>query len=316
MRKPGGILWALIALVVAALLSPMTASTAGEQGIGGKAVAAASAGSTHATNDAAGARDSEFKAEPFQNRVVTFNVCNPCRWPDKGSDPAMHIRQIAEQIKTYRPQVVALQEICVGETERLAELLDFRYGLDYNIAHGSVTNRTGRCYPYGKAYGNAILSAAPLTNKVNHIYGQGGSEPRGYVAADTTLNGKTYRILATHLAEAGQSAVRTGQVRELVAEATKYPDVIVLGDFNSQPNGAELAPMWESFRDADPHCTPQSTTNCQMTIGDQGKPNGRKFDYIWQRKGYTQPGVGVHNNYSDHHLVHADIPKPCIPINC
>lgn len=62
--------------------------------------------------------------------------------------------------------------------------------------------------------------------------------------------------------------------------------------------------MWESFRDADPNCGPPANAGCQATHPGANK----KFDYIWlSRDDYEPPGVGVHDNYSDHHLVHADL---------
>jgi endonuclease/exonuclease/phosphatase family metal-dependent hydrolase len=239
--------------------------------------------------------------DAFPNRVATFNVCNPCGrvWP------ARHLRNIEQQIVTYRPQVIALQEICAGEVDAVRSDLENYYGLTYHVAHGDVLNRLARCFPYGRAFGNAILSAAPVTDVVNHTYQAGGSEARGYVAVTTTVNGQSTRVFGTHLAQFGsQSAVRALQVQDLAATAAQYQNAIVLGDFNSTPNAPELNDMWAFFQDADPNCAPPANSGCKITHPGAGK----KFDYIWlHREAYTPPGVGSHDNFSDHNLVHADL---------
>ncbi|MFD7282313.1 endonuclease/exonuclease/phosphatase family protein [Streptomyces sp. NPDC059862] len=269
-------------------------------------LAAALTGTATVAADAAPAtpRQTEVRAEAvFPNRVANFNVCNPCRWPN----PGHQINQIADEIIKYRPQVIALEEICVGETRALRDVLADR-GYHYYVAHGSVSSTGRNCFPYGSSYGNAILSAAPLTNKVNRHYSDGGSEPRGYVAADTTVADKKVRVFATHLAQAGQSRVRAKQVNELLGAVRGYQDAIVLGDFNADPKYPEMQPMWNHFRDADPACGPsQNRPPCQPTAN--ASPYRKKFDYIFLRKtgAFTAPSLGVHNNYSDHDLVHADL---------
>ncbi|MCG8971474.1 endonuclease/exonuclease/phosphatase family protein [Streptomyces sp. CL12-4] len=239
----------------------------------------------------------------FSNRVANFNVCNPCRV----SNPSYHVDRIVNEIVKYKPQVIALEEICVGETKRIVSKLRAK-GYRYYTAHGSVSRTWWGCYEAGSAYGNAILSAAPLTNKVNHRYAEGGSEPRGYVAADTTVAGKKVRVFATHLAQSGQSKVRASEISELLRTVLGHRDAIVLGDFNADPKYSEMQPMWASFRDADPACGPdQNRPPCQPTA--DAAPYRKKFDYIFLRKtgSFTTPSAGVHANYSDHDLVHADL---------
>ncbi|MEU9789913.1 endonuclease/exonuclease/phosphatase family protein [Streptomyces sparsogenes] len=239
----------------------------------------------------------------FTNRVANFNVCNPCRWPN----PAEHVNEIVEQVIKYRPQVIALEEICVGETRALRNALAHR-GYTYYVAHGSVTRTSRNCFPYGSSFGNAILSAAPLTNKVNHRYAVGGSEPRGYIAADTTIAGKKTRVFATHLAQSGQRDARSEELRELLPATSGRQNAIVLGDFNADPSYPEMRPVWETFRDADPACGPeQNRPPCQPTA--QASPYPKKFDYVLLPKSglFTAPSLGVHDTFSDHDLVHADL---------
>jgi endonuclease/exonuclease/phosphatase family metal-dependent hydrolase len=243
----------------------------------------------------------------FSNRVATFNVCNPCRWNLSGGPPRRHLDLIEEQIRTYRPQVLALQEICVNEARIIRAELELE-GLHYNAVELRTTNRLGRCLPYGQGYGIALFSAAPLSNQTKQLYTVGGTELRGYIAADTTVAGRTVRVFATHLAQAGQSDVRRQEVQQLLPTVRAYPQAIVLGDFNAEPTAAELAPMWTWFGDADPNCGPtQNLPPCKATA--DASAHRKKFDYIWllQTGNFTAANNGVHGNFSDHDLVHADL---------
>lgn len=64
---------------------------------------------------------------------------------------------------------------------------------------------------------------------------------RGYAFADVRLNGRKFRFVDTHL-EAYGDQIRTAQAAQLVGKggaAAKRGRVILVGDINSDPNGAE-----------------------------------------------------------------------------
>ena len=267
---------------------------------------------------AAGGRSTATVAAPpvrlhvFPNRVAAFNVCNPCRYPPPvgrggaSASPLRHVLQIVAEIARYRPQVISLEEICVGEANLVARYLNQLRGLQYHIALGSQVDRKGRCFPFGTAFGNAVLSAAPITDSSNHHYSTPSSEPRGYVELTTTVDGQQDRVVATHLAEKRQGPARQRQARELVgAVAGTFPRTIILGDFNATPNTPEITTVRQAgFHDADPGCNQPPFTACKVTA-DAGPPR-KKFDYIFLN-GIASPGIGVHPNPSDHDLVHADL---------
>jgi endonuclease/exonuclease/phosphatase family metal-dependent hydrolase len=219
----------------------------------------------------------------FPNRVAAFNVCNPCRYPPRGGtgqSPLRHVLQIVAEIARYRPQVISLEEICVGEANLVARYLNQLRGLQYHIALGSQVDRKGRCFPFGTAFGNAVLSAAPITDSSNHHYATPSSEPRGYVELTTTVGGQQVRVVATHLAQKRQAPARLRQARELVgAVAGTFPRTIILGDFNAIPNTPEIATVRQAgFHDADPGCNQPPFAACKATA-DAGPPR-KKFDYI------------------------------------
>ncbi|MFF1542608.1 endonuclease/exonuclease/phosphatase family protein [Streptomyces sp. NPDC058291] len=230
------------------------------------------------------------------NRVMTWNICNPCG--ESGADRAA-------EIAAFAPQVVGLQEACVRDVDRIRDRLKSRYGLVYHVEYGTVLRSWGRCggLPWKPGgFGEAILSAAPMTDRVSAEYPDGGSEDRGYLSVTTEVAGRPVRVFNTHLAERRQEAVRAEQAGVLAAKVAPYRRAIVLGDFNAQPDAAELAPLWALAADADPGCRPSGDGACAPTTDWQST-----FDYVFLR-GVAPLAHGVKPSaYSDHHLLHADL---------
>lgn len=230
------------------------------------------------------------------NRVMTWNICNPCDASNVGR---------AAEIATYAPQVIGLQEACVRDVERIRDYLESLYRLVYHVEYGMVLRDRGRCggWPWSPgAFGQAILSVAPMTDRVNVEYPDGGSEDRGYMAVTTMVGGRPVRVFNTHLAQRRQDAVRAGQTGVLAADVARHDRAIVLGDFNAVPDAPELTGMWALAADADPQCRPLPTGTCEPTTDWHSK-----FDYIFLRD-IVPLEHGVHpTSYSDHHLLHTDL---------
>ncbi|MCX4721762.1 endonuclease/exonuclease/phosphatase family protein [Streptomyces virginiae] len=235
------------------------------------------------------------------DRVGTWNICNPC---GSGNDFGR-----ATEIATYAPQVIGLQEACVRDVERIRRYLEEAYGLVYRVEYGTVLRNWNRCggLPWRPGgYGQAILSAAPMTDRVSVEYPVGGSEDRGYLAVTTLVGGRPVRVFNTHLAERRQGEVRADQIEVLAAEVARHDHAIVLGDFNAAPHAPELAPMWALAPDTDPGCRPSTsdagTDACAATTDWDSK-----FDYVFLR-GITSRTHHVRPSlYSDHHLLYTDL---------
>ncbi|MFF9488371.1 endonuclease/exonuclease/phosphatase family protein [Streptomyces sp. NPDC014676] len=230
------------------------------------------------------------------NRVMTWNLCNPCE--------TSNVDRAAE-IATYAPQVVGLQEACVRDVERIRDYLRRLYGLVYHVEYGTVLRNWGRCggVPWSPGgFGQAILSAAPMTDRVHAEYPDGGSEDRGYMAVTTTVGGRSVRVFNTHLAERRQEEVRADQAGVLAEVIARHDRTIVLGDFNAVPDAPELSPIWALAEDTDPQCLPSYAGTCETTTDWHSK-----FDYVFLR-GVTPLGHSVEPTpYSDHHMLHTDV---------
>ncbi|MFC7217531.1 endonuclease/exonuclease/phosphatase family protein [Streptomyces polyrhachis] len=246
------------------------------------------------------ARTAPPTAATVPNRVMTWNICNPC-----GSE---HNAGRAAEIARYAPQVIGLQEACVRDVERIRFYLEYRHGLAYHVAYGPVLRNFGRCggVPWRPgAYGQALLSAAPMTDRSNTEFPDGGSEDRGYLAVTTLVGGRPVRVLNAHLAERSQAPVRAGQTAVLAAALSRHDRAILLGDLNAVPDAPELTRIWPLATDADPRCRPPSQPDCEPTTDWQSK-----FDYIFLR-GLTPLNHTVHpTDHSDHALLRADLTPP------
>ncbi|MGV9241080.1 hypothetical protein ACWDN9_33855, partial [Streptomyces nigra] len=70
------------------------------------------------------------------NRVMTWNLCNPCGVSDVDR---------AAEIATYAPQVIGVQEACDRDVARIRDFLEGYYGLKYHVAYGTVLDSLSRC---------------------------------------------------------------------------------------------------------------------------------------------------------------------------
>ncbi|HET9380262.1 MAG TPA: endonuclease/exonuclease/phosphatase family protein [Streptomyces sp.] len=247
-----------------------------------------------------GSPPAEAARDVVENRVLTWNLCNPC--DESNVDRAAEIAALA-------PQVIGLQEACVRDVDRIREYLERLHGLVYHVEYGTVLRNWGRCggapwKPGG--YGQAILSAAPLEDPVLVEYPDGGSEDRGYLAVTTTVGDRSVRVFNTHLAQRRQETVRAGQTRVLAAAVARHDRAVVIGDFNAVPDAPELSRMWALGADANPACHPLPGAGCGPTTDWQSR-----FDYVFLR-GIAPLAPHVRPTpHSDHHLVYADLaPSP------
>lgn len=230
------------------------------------------------------------------NRVMTWNLCNPC--------DASNLDRAAE-IAAYAPQVVGMQEACARDVDRIRDYLEVYHGLVYHVAYGSVLDNWSRCggAPWNPGgFGQAILSAAPITDRINVEYRDGGSEDRGYLAVTTEVGGRSVRVFDTHLAQRRQEEFRKDQVSVLAREVARHDRAVVLGDFNAVPDASELDPMWALATDTDPRCRPAAAGSCEPTTDWRSK-----FDYVFLRGIAPLRHRVVRTAHSDHDMLYSDL---------
>jgi endonuclease/exonuclease/phosphatase family metal-dependent hydrolase len=124
---------------------------------------------------------------------------------------------------------------------------------------------------------------------------------RGWVFADATIAGRSFRVITTHL-ESFDDTSQVAQGLELARDPgliTKRP-TILLGDLNSRADGTGT-PTYANlrtagFRDAwaDTHPADVGLTCCfGERLNDPGGPFYSRIDYVLQRNGFRAVAAGI-----------------------
>ncbi|GGZ40021.1 endonuclease/exonuclease/phosphatase family protein [Streptomyces bluensis] len=235
------------------------------------------------------------QAAVIKDRVMTWNS----HGQDLFSGPGL----LREQIRKFRPQIVLLQESCLGEVRQAVRQLK-GYGLDYQYMPG-MANYHLLC---GGDNGQAVLVAkgTPLSNYKTVRYSKQDGEKRGYSKFTTKLAGRTVQVFNTHLNSASGAATRPEQITDLIAAARPYQRTLLGGDFNAQPWDGSMGPMWKerpAYRDVDPYCGKSWHRWCNGTQEGSGK----KYDYLLHQ-GINSRACYLRNTRNeDHRVVVSDV---------
>jgi endonuclease/exonuclease/phosphatase family metal-dependent hydrolase len=204
-------------------------------------------------------------------RVMTFNI-----HVGVGVDKKLDLQRIADVIIQERPDLVGLQEVDRGvrRTEGIDEIAELAKltRMDYAFGHNLD-------YEEGQ-YGIGILSKF-LIQKVDHrkYENRREAERRGMLRVEVDIGGRTIDFVTTHLdyqRDEGRM-FETEQLLRFLADV-KNP-LIVVGDFNDEPDGSAYKLMLAKFADA--------------WIGSRAKSDGysysadkpvKRIDYIFYRE--------------------------------
>jgi endonuclease/exonuclease/phosphatase family metal-dependent hydrolase len=162
------------------------------------------------------------KAEPGTTfTVMTWNILH-------GNG---QIASQQEQVKSYSPDLLLLQEVDVG-TRRIgggSNMLSMAEGLYENMLYGDAS-----AYDCG-TIGNALLTKGTLSNEDDLLVQDSAQIQKGYFHTNVQINGVSLSVYNVHL-EYRRSDWRAQQLYslslEVAADKSKY--IIVAGDFNLQ----------------------------------------------------------------------------------
>jgi len=193
----------------------------------------------------------------------------------QANDFPARAKLVAAEVKAKKPDVIGLQEAAIWRkspdgvkdgTATPATIVVYDYiktlqkelkakGLSYRVVkaqdEADIEGPTSLGYDIRLTQRDAILvrkgvksknARAKRYKKTLIVPTKAGdvNSRRGWVAADLTLGGRTFRFVDTHL-EAYGADVRTAQAKELLAKSgplTKRLPVLMTGDFNSDPSAS------------------------------------------------------------------------------
>lgn len=230
-------------------------------------------------------------------RVMTYNI-----HVGVGMDKKLDLQRIAEVINHERPDLVGLQEVDRGvkrtggidEIAELARLTGMQFAFAHNLDY------------QGGQYGVAILSRFAI-EKVDHrkYENRREAERRGLLRIEVVIGGRTLSFATTHLDYQYEDG-RVFETQQLLdfLEEQKQP-LILVGDFNEEPQGEANKLIQTRFRDA----WLQGKAKEGSLSYPADKPL-KRIDYIFYR-----PGDGirarkvwtVNTQASDHLPIVADL---------
>ena len=171
-------------------------------------------------------------------RVATYNV-HKCKGIDWRTDP----RRIAEVIREFDPDVLALQEVFDFQNEAIAQ----QTGLQF--VFGAARNHSGQ------PYGNAVLTRLPVVESETYDVTTRAREPRKALRAALTLTSSAVlHFFCVHL---GTSYFeRREQARlllsdDILGQPSWRGSRIVAGDFNEWTRGLATRMLSGHLQSAD-----------------------------------------------------------------
>jgi endonuclease/exonuclease/phosphatase family metal-dependent hydrolase len=155
--------------------------------------------------------------------VVSYNI-HQC----VGLDGRRDVARVARVLGGLNAQLIGLQEVGTdtegGRQSSQMEYLARATGLQAIAGH-TLERQTG-------PFGNVLLTSWPVLDSRLLDLSVPGCEPRGAIDADLSIEGRTVRVIVTHLGL--RAAERRYQVRRILEALSKGQTrfIILLGDIN------------------------------------------------------------------------------------
>lgn len=211
---------------------------------------------------------------------------------------------IAQEINTWRPDVVSLNEVDSGaaRTGRVDEATYLGRATGMHVVFGPNLVQAD-----GHRFGNAVLSRFPVRDSVNtRLPGAPGVEPRGLLRVELRVDGHTVDFYSVHLTQGRRSGlaerIRQAEAVTRVLALGRRP-TIVAGDLNSRPGTLPVRLLRGYLLDAQE----EAGTGRGATV-PEGRPLNR-IDYVMYDNHFRPvPGsTQVLASSSDHRAVRTEL---------
>ncbi len=252
---------------------------------------------------------------PIPVRLVTFNIHHGA-----GDDGRFDLPRLAAALQALDADVLCLQEVdrhFGSRSEDVDEPLLLARALDMQLAWGPAIDEPGPDGGPHRQFGNALLSRLPILVSDVHPL-PATAEPRTALRTMIELDGAALWVTTTHFdndSAAGRAA-QAAAVTDLLTEPMETG--VLAGDFNAQPDAAELEPLrarfhdaWQIARDRDDRCTWRFWQSGEGNTFPAGSPD-RRIDQVWVSPGIAvaQARVVGTDDVSDHLPVVVDLEVP------
>ena len=202
-------------------------------------------------------------------RLMSFNIHH-----GEGIDGQLDIGRIARLIVDNKIDIACLQE--VDRNLPRTQKRDFPKELSILTGMQSVFSNN---YAFqGGEYGNAILTRFSVKSWTNmHYRVIRPGEQRGLLSVILTIEGKSLKVMNTHLDHRSDDVERLASADEILNQLnpTDKMPVIVCGDFNDTPESKMYEKMAARFEDSW-----KKTGNGPGYTIPNPKVN-KRIDYIW-----------------------------------
>jgi endonuclease/exonuclease/phosphatase family metal-dependent hydrolase len=207
-------------------------------------------------------------------RIATLNLeQNHKRWPERRE-------LIVQQLGELKPDMLALNEICVPEQtgqwlqRAAADRLNHKYALLQQSKVGDDSAKEAE----------GLLTRYPVIETANLDY---RSHNCVVLAARFEIEGSVLDVYVTHLiaarVEDTARQYQAGQLREWIRTRDDADFAVVCGDFNAAPDQPSMRLMSAAFRPTQTQAT--AFTPLQEPGGKPTHPEWERFDrcidYIW-----------------------------------
>jgi endonuclease/exonuclease/phosphatase family metal-dependent hydrolase len=207
--------------------------------------------------------------------VLTYNI-----WHDQRDWPARKAMMLAE-IRELNPDIIGLQEVLQRETlPNQAETLARELGYEYTFSTTDPPDRAHR-------YGNAILSRHPVLATDMRLLNP-RDDYRTAAHMRVNINGLVVDVYNTHLHHTRDGgAIRREQIEDLLdfVESTREgTDVILMGDFNANPDWPELQLVTADYIDTFAMFVDDPLSEDHATLNWHIGHSKRRIDYVFQHR--------------------------------
>ncbi len=213
---------------------------------------------------------------------------------------------VVKLLQKEKPDIIGLQEVKENGVNQAKQIAD-KLGLNLHDFRAFTTDRHKSVY----SLGNSILAKFPITKKesifltdLSYYKQNWETEPRGLVKTSINIKGKVLTILTLHLAYSKDfqpSEMRKKQLNTLLKHLTSKA-TILMGDFNSLPNSAEIKLIEKKLKNSDPKAK-EKTWKARSRENPKVKLNPKyRIDYIFVSPDIKVSDFKVIKDYSSDHF--------------